>query len=302
MKTTLITLFVIFLIAAISDAQDTICDFDGNVYHKVVIGQQTWLKENLKSLHYSDGTVISGATAYNNDDSLANIFGRLYKWSAAMHGSTTIASQGACPSGWHVPSDLEFQELETFLGGAYIAGDEMKDTTQGMWNNLSQQATNSSGFTARPGGEYDAHDLMIYQLIHEYAVFWTSTEINSQLANQRYIGGLDPGCHQYNWYKSMKYSVRCIRDAGTGIDQTLRKQKIRISNPVGIMLKIINPENIGISSFEMLNLNGQKIFQKYFTENPEFIYLTDIPPGIYIARIHTDDGVLTLKVVKSSIY
>lgn len=53
----------------------TVTDYDGNIYHTVTIGTQVWLRENLKSLHYSDGTAITGVMSYNNSDSLANIYG-----------------------------------------------------------------------------------------------------------------------------------------------------------------------------------------------------------------------------------
>jgi len=61
-----------------SYAQETVTDYDGNVYNTVIIGDQVWLKENIKSLHYSDGTPIPSVIAYNNSDSLAQIYGRLY--------------------------------------------------------------------------------------------------------------------------------------------------------------------------------------------------------------------------------
>ena len=80
----------------------------------MIIGDQIWLAENLKSTHYCDGTEIPDVVAYNNDDSLADIYGLLYTWDAAMNGSNIPSSQGACPCGWHVPSDEEWIELETF--------------------------------------------------------------------------------------------------------------------------------------------------------------------------------------------
>jgi uncharacterized protein (TIGR02145 family) len=80
-------------------------DFDGNIYQSVILGNQTWLGESLKSLHYCYGSEIPDVVAYNNDENLASIYGRLYTWDAAMNGSTYVSSQGACPCGWHVPSD-----------------------------------------------------------------------------------------------------------------------------------------------------------------------------------------------------
>ncbi len=220
MKTLILSLVIASLTFQVGlvKGQDTVTDYDGNIYHTVTIGNQVWLKENITSLHYSDGTEIPEVVAYNNSDSLAGIFGRLYTWDAAMKNETTPGVQGVCPTGWHVPTSTEFTQLENFLGGAAVAGGKMKDTTSGMWNySATGGATNSSGFTALPAGEYDAHQFMQFQLLHEYAVFWTSTQTSTLLATERYLEYNSPKSLPYNWYKPMKYSIRCLRDAVTGL-------------------------------------------------------------------------------------
>lgn len=194
----------------------TATDYDGYIYSSVIIGNQTWLSENLKSLHYCDGTEIPAVVAYNNDENLASIYGRLYTWDAAMNGSTYVGSQGACPCGWHVPSDEEWRELENFLGGAYVAGGKMKEDGTAHWNSPNTGADNSSGLTFLPGGEYDAHyNPNKFSLLNEYAVLWTSTEISSLKARERYLAYNDAKSSIYDWYKTMKYSVRCVKDTFT---------------------------------------------------------------------------------------
>ena len=67
-------IIITFLIISITGfAQQTVTDYDGNIYETVTIGDQVWLKENLKSLHYCDGEAVPGVVAYNNDDSLGTI-------------------------------------------------------------------------------------------------------------------------------------------------------------------------------------------------------------------------------------
>jgi len=195
-----------------ASALETVSDYDGNVYQVVKIGTQKWLKENLKSLHYSDGVPIPGAAAYNDSDSLANIYGRLYTWDAAMRDSTSQGAQGVCPLGWHVPSDSEWTVLENFLGGPPVAGGKMKDTVTGFWDAPNTGADNSSGFTVLPGGEYDGYYTPhVYHQMHQYAVFWTSTQVSSTGATERYLSYNSDSCLPYNWYKVMKYSVRCLK-------------------------------------------------------------------------------------------
>ena len=196
-----------------------VLDVDGNSYTPITIGTQTWLKENMKAVHYPDSTLIPDATGYNNSDSMANIYGRLYTWTAAMKNSTVEKAQGICPNGWHIPSDLEWKTLENYLGGASVAGGKMKDTASGLWKvSATSGASNSSGFSLLPGGEYDANEFKKYQLIGEYGVLWTSTIIGTTKARERYIAYDSPLSGIYDWYRIMKYSVRCIKDVSTGIN------------------------------------------------------------------------------------
>ncbi len=211
-------LSILVLVVSITQGlgQEIITDYDGNEYHSIAIGSQYWLQENLNCLHYADGTEIPDVVAYGNHALNAVIYGRLYTWNAAMRDSANEGAQGVCPDGWHIPSDAEWLELENFLGGASIAGGKMKQAGGRYWNSPNTGADNSSGFSALPGGEYDAHDTPNgFRLINEYAVFWTSTEISSSLARERYLAYNSAASSIYDWYKVMKYSVRAIRDSGT---------------------------------------------------------------------------------------
>ena len=114
----------------------TVTDIDGNVYHTVTIGTQTWMVENLKTTKYNDGTAIplvTDSTAwlnlttpgycwYNNDAATyKNTYGALYNW-------FTVNTSKLAPSGWHVPTDAEWTTLITYLGGETVAGGQMKST------------------------------------------------------------------------------------------------------------------------------------------------------------------------------
>ena len=143
------------------DNSGTVTDIDGNIYHTVTIGNQVWMKENLKTTKYKNATNIeyigsdglvwqlntTGAYAwYNNDSTWKYTYGALYNWSAVN------SAKGLCPAGWHVPSDAEWTILTTYLGGANIAGGKMKETSTLLWESPNTGATNKSGFTALPGG------------------------------------------------------------------------------------------------------------------------------------------------------
>jgi len=178
-------------------ASDTISDIDGNVYHTITIGTQTWTVENFKTTRYNDGTPISlvscpgvwadcSAPAYcwfNNDSTTKDAYGALYNW-------YVVNKKKLAPTGWRVPSDMDWITLQNYLiaheinwngtkiDSASIAkareaeSDQPTDTTSQVINtNVSNIAGN--GFMTLPGG---------YRLVNGYFSFignngywWSST-------------------------------------------------------------------------------------------------------------------------------
>lgn len=115
----------------------TVTDIDSNTYNTVKIGNQCWMKENLRVLHYANGENIPTGTQgsytvsyyYDYPSGFAlEDRGYLYNWAAVMHGvnsSTANPSgvQGVCPTGWHVPSEAEWDQLTSYMGqGQYACG------------------------------------------------------------------------------------------------------------------------------------------------------------------------------------
>ncbi len=199
---------------------NTVTDFDGNTYETVTIGNQTWLKQNLRSLHYSDGTPIENVWAYGDDESNVAIWGRLYSWDAAMHGASSSNGnpsgvQGACPDGWHMPSKAEFEQLENFLDGEVgQAGCALKSTNTAYWETPNNN-NNSSGFSARgsgirsdPGNTYDH--------LKEEARYWSSTEDVNNSNVVHHMGLKYQYCTIYInsllGTKNHGYSIRCVKD------------------------------------------------------------------------------------------
>ncbi len=290
-------------------AQETVTDYDGNVYNTIAIGEQVWLKENLKSLHYSDGTEIPGVVAYNNDDSLAEIYGRLYSWVAAMRDSIQPGVQGVCPCEWHIPTDQEWSQLENYLGGAAIAGGKMKDTGTTFWNAPNTAATNSSGFSALPAGEFDAYySPNIFQLLNEYAVFWTSTNVSTLKARERYLAYNTSASSIYDWFKVMKYSIRCVKDDPTGMEDestTPNKFKLMQNFPNPFNPKTtINYTTLqqGYVFLKVFNVLGKEISTLVNEEKPAGIYdvefdATGLPSGIYFYRLTARNYISTKKMI-----
>jgi uncharacterized protein (TIGR02145 family) len=172
--------------------QTTVTDSrDGQVYPTIQIGDQCWLQKNM---NYQTGN----SWCYANNPLHCDTYGRLYDWETAL---------GICPSGWHLPSDAEWTVLTSFLGGDYIAGGKMKSSSG--WN-YNGNGTNSSGFTALPGGnEYRNGS---FNGLKGRAYFWSSTEISSTNAWNRHLYSDSEGVSSGNYGKTHGFSVRCLKD------------------------------------------------------------------------------------------
>ncbi len=115
----------------------------------------------------------------------------------------------ACPSGWHLPSDGEWTILSDFLGGA--AGGKLKETGYTHWYGPNTGATNSSGFTALPGGFRDSYSETFWDLGY-YGDWWTSTEYSSGSALDRHLINDNDQLLGDTKDKPDGLSVRCLKN------------------------------------------------------------------------------------------
>jgi len=273
---------------------ETVTDFDGNEYQTVQIGNQTWLKQNLKSLHYADGSEITEVWSYDDDETNVDIYGRLYTWNAAMKYSNIESTQGVCPDGWHIPSDGEWTTLGNYLGGDAVAGGKMKTTGTDLWQAPNTGGTNESGFSAVPSGERDHVE---YRLLGQCAVIWSSTETGNLGCLYRYINYDDTELHSYNFYKDFRYSVRCVKDETVGINEEVEKEQkglIIQPNPAKDFV-LINSDLF--DEFEEVEVriyaeNGQ-VLQSCKTDlsNGNKINISNLPKGVYFVQVASGEGI-----------
>jgi uncharacterized protein (TIGR02145 family) len=225
------TIAMAILFTACTDepnATGTVTDKDGNVYHTVTIGTQTWMVENLKTTKYNDGTSIPNVidnTAwaalttpaycwYNNDAATyKDTYGALYNWYAVNTGKLA-------PAGWHVATDAEWTTLEDYVDAnrgisgsiakALAATTNWATSTVGssIGNDLSKN--NSTGFAGLPGGCRSDISGSCF-LIGNWGFWWSSTEFYAFAKNNRmYYDDNNMGAG--NDDKQCGYSVRCIKD------------------------------------------------------------------------------------------
>lgn len=183
----------------ISDSNVLFDERDYSLYSIIKIGNQTWMAENLR---YD----VPGSWLNSTNPSVS--YGRLYDWSTAMK---------IAPSGWHLPSDSEWNELEVALGmpaadtakGGWRGthGTGMKSTTG--WDLRSGNGTNVSGFNAFPAGHYF---LGSFNNLDDVAFFWSSTENCAPLAWFRLLNLGNTGVYRNSYNKTNGFSCRCVKD------------------------------------------------------------------------------------------
>lgn len=173
---------------------------DGHTYGYRHIGSQVWMTQNM-NFEIPSPPTDPLSWCYNREGGKCDTYGRLYKWAEAFT---------AVPAGWHLPSDNEWQTLINFLGGDDEAGGAMKTTT-GWWDpNIG--ASNSSGFSALPGGWLLPQD-GAFNFIGQQGNWWTSTPSDADNAwfYSMYYG--NPRADKYaNIKTAIAISVRCVRD------------------------------------------------------------------------------------------
>jgi uncharacterized protein (TIGR02145 family) len=220
---------------------ETITDIDGNIYNTVQIGDQCWMKENLKTTKYRDGTSIeypgsdnaawynntTGAYAwYNNDTAMEYTYGALYTWPAAEN------PRGLCPAGWHIPASDEWDQLVDYVvaqgypdqwndpNGAGNAlkscrqvdtplGGDCNTTEHPRWNaHGTHHGFDVFGFSALPGGN---RSFGPYESIGDGGYWWSSTEYyDLGIGFYLYFSYGSTEMHSDN-YQEVGFSVRCIR-------------------------------------------------------------------------------------------
>jgi uncharacterized protein (TIGR02145 family) len=189
-------------------------------YPSIQIGTQYWMDKNLEVTTYSNGDIIpyvpdattwagltSGAWCYYNNDPSSG-YGKLYNWYAAAD------SRGLCPAGWHVPTDVEWTALATFLGGSSVAGGKMKTTGTTRWApSPNVNSTNSSGFAALPGG-YRQSDGTTTGSPGSAGYWWSSTQssVSTTAAWSRSLYYDDNAISMNEYPKKNGFSVRCIKN------------------------------------------------------------------------------------------
>jgi uncharacterized protein (TIGR02145 family) len=186
-----------------------------------------WMIKNLEVTTYRDGTPIPEVTDpsawaslttgawcyYDNNPANGIIYGKLYNWHAVYGDSNgdQIKDKELAPPGWHIPTDAEWTALVDCLGGESVAGGKLKEAGTAHWFYPNTDGTNSSGFTALPGGS--RHNWGSFEFLGPFGYYWTSTDYPpGSDASNRVLFYSDGTIAKSGDRKQAGFSVRCVRD------------------------------------------------------------------------------------------
>lgn len=229
MKFILNAIFLVCIfIVTYSQSSNNLKDIDGNHYKTIIIGDQIWMAENLRSTRYADGTSIPNITDntewgklgdndfdrgwcwYLNNDTYAVTKGAIYTWAAASNGEASNQNpsgvQGVCPEGWHLPARAEWVELINYISDKGFEGKEgsaLKSATN--WN-----GTDNFSFSANPVG-YRSHSHGDFRSFSNCR-YWMSDVLDSESAKVILIDHADESVILDSYLKSYGVSVRCVKN------------------------------------------------------------------------------------------
>jgi len=308
-------LLLLFTITSSINALGQVTDIQGNTYNTIIVGQRLWMAENLATAQFANGDTINNIQDsptwanlttpawcnYDNDSALDQYHGKLYNWIAVDD------SRGLCPTGWHIPTDDEWIEMEMYLGmdtvqanlnNAWRGTDEGEQLKETFGWNSSGSGTNTSGFSALPSGRRNPNG--VYSDFGNEARFWTSTGALTTPFQVAYERGL------YSIYTSVwrtytdingGMSIRCIQDGLVSQHELNERSMLVFPNPATNVVTINNPLGLESSSYSLHDLSGKVILQGNFAPGTNTIDLSKVESGLYF--IKTGNSQMRIKIIKN---
>ncbi len=205
-------------VGGISTPGSGVTDISGHFYPSVIINNVEWMSTNLSVSRFANGDTIENIlsnpawnsatipawSVYLNDVALGIIYGKLYNWAAATD------SRGLCPTGWHVPSAVEMNDLLIQLGGALQAGGKIKETGVQFWQPPNTGASNISGLSGKPSGRRS--DFGGFNEVGQSGIWWSNSPAPLTGAMALYFITESTAAEIAPAPLSHGLAVRCVKD------------------------------------------------------------------------------------------
>ena len=303
----LILVVIAVLVYGFLFSQEIVTDIDGYTYHAVQIGNQTWLKENLRVTKYNDGTPINARldsvvepgvldqyTYYDFDLNLERVYGKLY------NGFVVRNEKNVCPCGWKIPTDADLTELvlqadpnadtDTLLWGVQSVG--QSKLISDVPTDQGGGGTNETGFSLLMAGAVTMYDDGLeFMARNMWTLIWSTTPAHDEEADRNYTRSVCiPGIERFKTHVIVGAPIRCIKDAAYDC-QTSNTEEIKIEysvypNPVIDKLNVVvDPSSVG-TEYTIIDMNGKILINDRITSQEFQIDMSDLSGGTYIININ----------------
>jgi uncharacterized protein (TIGR02145 family) len=294
-------------------AGDGVVDVDGNSYPTVLYTNgQEWMAANLRTTRYANGdSLVHAPTTFEWQDALGGAwchyandtanelpYGKLYNAGAVRD------ERGVCPTGWHVPSLEDWNDLMLLIDPAAVpgttilqsavAGGAMKEVGSLWWNSPNTGATNDAGFGARGSGTRNQNGTFISQGVRTR---WWSSEATANYA-QRYweVGNSHTELRRGADFLIMGHSIRCVKsDISTGMIQHQAPMDLRVYPlPVVSGMELsVSGHALG-SAYHLLTSDGRTLSTGNLSGTPATISTQGLNAGAYILHV---EGALPKRIL-----
>jgi len=306
----LILVIIAILIYQFVMSQEIVTDIDGYEYTTVEIGNQTWLKENLRVTRFNDGTPIElvlehgwgvwdhdpipRCSYYNFDLFFERTYGKLY------NGYVVRNDKNVCPVGWKIPNDYELTEL-------VLQADPDINTDSLLWDNLSYTAqdklisdvdaeyggggTNETGFSWLLAGAITANlQDVSFQNINGFSVLWSTTPAYEYEEDRNWTRYISYGnVARYKTHIGVGSPIRCLKDVNYDSSAQIEEIKIEYTvypNPVIDQLNVVVDQSSIGKEYIIIDINGKILKQEEIVSQEFQIDMNDFSSGIYLININ----------------
>ena len=283
-------------------------DVEGNVYHGIQIGTQTWLVENLRTSHFNNNNLIQktdmdltnspnanfGWDMYD-DPSYSHVYGKYYTWNAAND------QRGICPFGYKIPTSADWQTLISYVSSHSSTSTTKALASPGLWwddPNAPEdtpanmwQTNNESGLMIFPAGVRFVEGG--FDGGWGSAYLWTSDN-----------GGGSPIAYHIennttnvlnNWFRYQDgFSVRCVKDPTVAVENLKADKMDLYPNPASTDFRINGLQ--GTAVVTITNLSGQVLVTKTITSGQN-VQVSDLADGMYLVTIRTNSTSITKNLI-----
>jgi|GEM_PF-1870066 len=289
---------------------EKVTDNEGNVYHGIHVGTQSWLVENLRTKHYNNNESIPTPSNPNvdltyfpsanyiwnvdNDPANAYVYGRLYTWNAAMD------SRGICPAGWKLPSISDWQTLLTYVKNNSSTSQTKALASSGLWYDdpdapentpsYNISTNNESGLLIFPSGI--RHTEGSFEGLWGVSFLWSS-EIQDGL-HYAYSIGNSTNVDGSLYDAQEGFSIRCMKDGNMALGDVQNGKMIVYPNPTSDAFQIKGIE--GAATATVSDLNGRILISKEITAN-ESVSVGALSNGMYLITIKLNNTKTTEKLI-----